>query len=136
MRMPYHHLCEAGIKGGNSEFARKSRRTELSKDRRRTHVRTVVTQPGLKQVKWPAQKRERTENEIDLSRYLRYLRKVPADSEILNLTSNENQERDNSDKALRNSEQAVSCKLYQGRIVPEANALGKAEGYADGDTVK
>lgn len=50
--------------------------------------------------------------------------------------ANENQERDNSDKALRNSEQAVSCKLYQGRIVSEANAFGKAEGYADGDTVK
>lgn len=56
MRMSYHHLCEAGIKDGNSELARKSRQAELSKDRRRTYVTTVVTQLGLKQVQWPAQK--------------------------------------------------------------------------------
>lgn len=99
-------------------------------------MRTVVTHNGLKQVKRPAQNENETESEINFCRYLRYTRKVPADSEVLNLTQNENHERDNSDKALRNPEQAVSCKLYQKRIVPEANASGKAEGYADGNTVK
>ena len=66
------------------------------------------------------------------------LRFIPADSRVLRSTSNESQERDNFIEALRAicPEQTVSRKPQWGRIASEANASGKAGGYADGGTAR
>jgi len=60
---------------------------------------------------------------------------VPADSGILRPTANEGQERGNPAEALRvQPEKTVGRKPRRGRIASEANASGKAGGYADGGT--
>lgn len=58
----------------------------------------------------------------------------PANSETLSSTSNENQERHNSPSVLQGIEEGVNYMLMVSRIVSEANARGKAAGYADGNT--
>jgi hypothetical protein len=57
----------------------------------------------------------------------------PADSEVLNSTTNGIQERGNRFVALLRGA-GVNRMRCGGGIVSEAKALGKAEGYADGDT--
>jgi hypothetical protein len=59
----------------------------------------------------------------------------PANSEILNSTANGVQERSNGPRALHFIGAGVHRMRVGCGIVSEANALGKAEGYADGDTV-
>lgn len=137
MRTAYHRLCEAGIKGGNSEPDWELRRTELDMDRNtnsrlnRRHLLQAYT--GYQACpKW-----ERTESRIGYRTYPKYPRKVPADSEVLNPVSNGNQERDNPFKALKFIlSRWLVVSLVVGRIASEANAFGKAKGYADGGTVK
>ena len=61
---------------------------------------------------------------------------IPADNGALHPVTNEGQERGNPVEALRASvlsRQSAAC-LDAGGIASEANALGKAEGYADGGT--
>jgi len=59
---------------------------------------------------------------------------IPANSEILSSTPNENQERHNSPSVLQYIEEGVNRMLMVSRIVSEAKARGKAAGYADGNT--
>jgi hypothetical protein len=58
---------------------------------------------------------------------------LPANSAILNAATNDSQERSNPPAPL-GSEQPVGRMTPGGRIGPEANARGKATGYADGAT--
>lgn len=58
----------------------------------------------------------------------------PANSEILNSTANGVQERSNGPRALQAGVGVHRMRMGCG-IVSEANARGKAAGYADGDTV-
>ena len=56
----------------------------------------------------------------------------PVDSAVLTFAQNESQERGNPPLALRiRSEQVVSRMPVEGRMGQEANAAGKAGGYAD-----
>lgn len=61
---------------------------------------------------------------------------IPADSGVLRSASNESQERNNPGRALRpcRSRLSAACSAVGG-IASEANAPGKAGGYADGGTV-
>ena len=55
-------------------------------------------------------------------------------SEALSSTPNEDQERGNSPPALQSNGVGVNRMPTGSGIVSEANACGKAAGYADGDT--
>ena len=135
MRATYHRRCEAGIKGGNPELDRESRRAQLGMDSDTNPLRTVVTCfTGLREL-YGLPKRERTEDGAVAEATPSTSKAVPADSGILRPTANEGQERGNPAEALRvQPEKTVGRKPRRGRIASEANASGKAGGYADGGT--
>lgn len=138
MLMRDTHWCEAGINGGNPDFGRESRLAELDMDRytnlllnRRQVVQAHPKSRACSQngTGWRAERIPPL--------FGNTLIPIPANSKVLRPTSNGNQERDNPLKALQAClEQVVSRMPCWGRIASEANARGKAVGYADGGTVK
>lgn len=85
----------------------------------------------------PAQNRDRMESQACTVNAWNTLVTIPADNGILCSTTNGNQERSNPRPVLRPSGRSrwSTASWAAGGIASEANALGKAEGYADGGTV-
>ena len=99
MRAAYHRRCEAGINGGNPELDRKSRQAQLDMDRNTNPLNRRHFATGLREF-YGLPKRERAESEASSLIVSSTLAAVPADSGVLRPAANENQERDNPEKAL------------------------------------
>jgi hypothetical protein len=126
--------CEAGMKGGNPELGRESRRAELGKDRQPTYVRPVVILARLTRAYKPAQQGNGWRAGQRPSLFGSTLAPIPADSRVLSPATNGNQERGNPAMALRASalSRESPARRSESGIASEANAPGKARGYADG----
>jgi hypothetical protein len=135
---PDNHWFDAGIKGGNPEFGRELRRAELNMDRNTNPLQNCRhSSTGLAEL--ISLTKMVLDGEPEVSNRFPDVFSYPSRRTMGSYVQRQTETR-NEVTMVRLSgslpEQVVSRMPYHGRIASEANAFGKAEGYADGGTVR
>jgi len=133
-----NHRFDAGIKGGNPEFGRELRRAKLNMDRN-TNPLQNCRHSGIGLPELISLTKKVSDGEPEVSSCLPDISSYPSRQTMGSYVQRQTEIR-NEVTLVRLSgallEQVVSCMPYHRRIASEANAFGKAEGYADGGAVK